>query len=68
MLGKYIVLLDSVALVMVFTWEATHALGNADRMLTFYHTNVYATCLLVLGLPSPHRLIMEENSTHCFVR
>ena len=50
------------------TWEVTPNLGIADRKLTLYHANVYATCLLVSALPSLHRLILEENGTRCLMR
>ena len=49
------------------TWEAMPNLGIADQRLMFYHANEYATCLLVLVLPSPHRPIMEESGTRCFM-
>ena len=47
----------------ISTWEATPNLGFKDRRLTFYQAHVYAACWLVLTLPSPHRLLMVENST-----
>ena len=51
------------------TWQATPNLGIADRRVTFYHANVYATCLLVLAWPYPVPIgYMEENNTRCFMR